>query len=163
MRLTLTLAALAAMTVTAAGADDPGAPKQGAPTAEAIINVCGGGLTQVFKFGVPKHVLAKRGDAVEEDDVLFRYDDFIVRVHETTVTNCFFMSDWKGPIQGIKIGDSREDVAKVLGKPRSVVKDKDGVETAYGYGLKGTDAKLDLWANFSEEGKVKRVEIELVK
>lgn len=161
MRLTLTLAALAAMVVTAARAEDPDARKEGVVTDEAIVNACGGDLTNLYKFGVPNHIVATRGDMPEEDDVLFRYDGgFILRVHFRTITTCFFLKDWEGPIRGMKIGDSREGVVKVVGKPRSVITDKDGVETDYGYDLKRGDDTIGLWVGFDEDGKVRRVELD---
>ena len=72
----------------------------------------------------------------------------------------FSGQDWKGPIRGIKIGDSREDVVKVLGAASITFKDKDGNITAYGYELKELDAKF--FANFDKDGKVWRVEVSLI-
>jgi hypothetical protein len=65
-------------------------------------------------------------------------------------------SDWKGPIRGIKIGDSRENVVKVLGNLPITVKDKEGVVTAYGYALKDLDA--EFYADFDKDGKVWQAE-----
>lgn len=127
------------------------------PTAEAIIKSRGGGLEKLQQFGTPEIIIAKRGKTTDDDDVVFNYGPFLVRVHHDTIKTCFFVSPWKGPINGINIGDSRETVVKVLGKPRMVFKNKDGVETDYGYDLK--DKEVTLYANFDDEGKVKRVEI----
>jgi hypothetical protein len=160
MRLAVTLAAIAALAATTVRADDAGAPAQGAPTDEAIINMCGGRLVKMFaQFGTPANVWAMRGSTPAEDDVFCHFGSFGFRVRNKTINTCFFFSRWKGPIRGIKMGDSRDDVVKVLGKPSITVKDKNGVVTAYGYKLKDIDA--DFLADFDENGKVTKAEVSL--
>ena len=91
--------------------------------------------------------------------MLCDYGAYGFRVRNKVIRTCFFWADWKGPIRGIKIGDSREDVVKVLGKAPITDKDKDGVVTAYGYELKDLDS--ELFVNFDKDGKVWRVEVSL--
>ena len=109
--------------------------------------------------GTPTDVYVIRGDTPAEDDVLCEYGAYSFRVRNKVIQICFFWADWKGPIRGIKIGDSREDVVKVLGTAPMTFKDKNGVVTAYGYELKDLDAKF--FTNFDKDGKVWRVEISL--
>jgi hypothetical protein len=159
MRLTLTLAAIAALAVAIARAEDSGARGKAAPTDDAIIDTCGVRLARLFaRFGAPQDILAKRGSMPNEDDVLLDYGSFLFRIRDKTVRNCFFLNDWKGPIRGIKIGDSTDEAKKVLGAPRVAYKNKDGT-TDYQYDLKDLDATF--WANFDKDGKLKRVEIDL--
>lgn len=150
-------AVLAILVATTAMAEDPAPVKKVDATDEMIINARGGNLAQLFPFGVPSIVIASRGPTKDDDDVVFGYGTFLLRVHHKTITNCFFTNDWKGTIRGVRIGDSREAVVKILGKPRIVVKNKEGVETDYGYDLKSPDAIL--YTNFDADGKVKRVQI----
>ena len=157
MRLASTFAILALVFAATCLAEPPASGKHSGPNAETIIGVRGSGLEKLQQFGTPELVLAKRGKTPADDDVLFRYNNFILRVHQDTIKTCFIISEWKGTVRGIKMGDSREAVVKVLGKPRMVFKNKEGVETDYGYDLKDVDATL--YANFDEEGKLKRVEI----
>lgn len=130
------------------------------PAAETLISIRGGGLERMQQFGAPELVIAKRGKESDNDDVLFNYGPFILRVHHDTITNCFFLNTWKGSIRGIRIGDSREDVVNALGKPR-IIYSKAGVETDYGYVLKDSNAML--YANFNDDGNVKRVEIDRIR
>ena len=161
MRWLLMAATLFVLAGNSSHAEEP-SERQAIPTADTIIDLCGGDLKKMFsKVGAPKYMVVARGDTNEEDDILCEYGDFILRVHENTVQNCFFPSNWRGSIKGIQMGDSREAVIKALGKPQKVAKDKEGVETSYGYDLK--DRRATLWANFNDEGNVRRVEIELVE
>jgi hypothetical protein len=95
----------------------------------------------------------------EDDEVYCDYEAYGFKVRNRIVRVCFFWEEWKGPIRGIKIGDSREDVVRVLGKAPTTVKDKDGVVIAYGYKLK--DMGANFFANFDKNGKVVRVEVSL--
>jgi hypothetical protein len=87
------------------------------------------------------------------------YGAYGFKVRKKTVRNCLFWPNWKGTIQGVKIGDSRDDVAKVLGKPSLTFTEKTGVVSGYGYELKDLDSKL--WADFDANGKVNMVEVDL--
>jgi hypothetical protein len=135
----------------------PDPPVRPIPPAQTIINACGADLNKLFaEFGAPKYMVVARGDTNDDDDVLFEYGTFVLRIHEDKVTSCFFKSNWTGPIGEIRIGDSRENVEKVLGKPTSVLS-KDGVITAYGYDLQSP--KTTMYTNFNDAGAVRRVEI----
>ena len=159
MRLKLTIAAIVALAVTTAQGGDPGVPHPAAPTEEAIINIRGSSFTKLLaQFGTPADFKPIRRKTPADLYVLFDYGSFGFLVRDKKVRTCFIWSEWKDPIRGIKIGDSREQVAKVLGaKPRYTEKDKDGNITAYGYDLQGIDACF--FANFDEDGKLERVEI----
>lgn len=108
---------------------------------------------------MPGDLQVLRGDTPAKDDVFCDYGAYGFRVRNKAIRTCFFFSDWKGPIRGIKIGDSREDVVKVLGNVPTTAKDKNGVVTAYGYELK--DPNADFFANFDKDGKMWRVEVNL--
>ena len=56
------------------------------------------------------------------------------------------------------MGDTREDVVKVLGPASIILKDKHGVVTAYGYRMK--DLNIEFYADFDKDGRVQRVEID---
>jgi hypothetical protein len=123
-----------------------------------IIDSCGGRVGDMFaRYGTPVDVVPIRGKEPDEDDVICNYGAYMFRVRDRMVRCCFFLKTWKGSIQGIKIGDSRDDVVKVLGEAPIVFKDKKGVVTDYGYRMKKLGVKL--YANFDEDGKLKRVEI----
>jgi hypothetical protein len=159
MRMIMACAALIALVVANAGAQDSTTSGKDAVTDTTIINLCGGRLAKMFaQCGTPSNVLAIRGDTADEDDVICDYGDYMFRVREKVIRCCFFRTDWKGPIRGIKIGDSREDVVKALGTAPITVKDKNGIVTAYGYRMK--DLGVEFYTNFTEDGKVKRVEID---
>jgi hypothetical protein len=110
-------------------------------------------------YGVPRDVWADRGRTEAEDDVFLGYGPYGFKVRDKVIRVCFFFRGWTGPIRGIKVGDSREDVVKVLGNAPTTVKDKDGAITAYGYGVKELGA--NFFANFDKDGKVWRVEVSL--
>lgn len=159
MRMIVACAAVAAVILASVEAQDA-EPAKPQITDEIIINTCGGRLAKMFaQFGPPNDIKAKRGNTPAEDDVFCDYGPYGFKVRGKLVRACFFFDEWKEPIRGIKIGDSREDVAKVLGKAPSTVKNKEGAITAYGYELKDLDA--NFFANFDEDGKVWRVEISL--
>ena len=159
MRRILTLAAIAALLVISARAEEPAIRKQAAPTDKAIIGIRGSAFAKVFaQFGLPGDITAVRRSTRSKDGVLLDYGAFGFLVRHKVVDACFFWSDWKGSIRGIKMGDSRENVVKVLGsKPRYTIRDKDNAITAYGYDLKGSD--VCYFANFDDHGKLDKVEI----
>lgn len=160
MRAILTFAAMATMLTAITQAELSAAPAKGAVTDEAVMNMVGGRLAKMFAvYGTPQDVWANRGSTEAMDDVFFDYGPFAFKVREKLVRVCFFFQGWEGPIHGIKIGDTREAVVKVLGEPSMTFKDKNGVVTAYGYELKDLDC--NFFANFREEGKVWRVEVSL--
>jgi hypothetical protein len=159
MRVLMVYAALMALVVVGAEAQDGVTPAKDAVTDATIIDTCGGRLAKMFAhFGTPQDVWVTRGDTPAEDDVLCAYGAYGFRVRSKMVRCCFFWTDWKGPIRGIKIGDSREDVVKVLGKAPVTVKDKNGIITSYGYHMK--DVGVEFYTDFDKDGKVKRVEID---
>jgi hypothetical protein len=152
-------AALIALIAPTGAAQDGAAPTKEAVTDAAIINLCGGRQAKLFAlYGPPGDLWADRGATEAEDDVFLGYGSFGFKVRDKAVRVCFFFKGWKGTIRGIKIGDSYEDVTKVLGAPRTTVKDKTGAITAYGYQFKDLDA--NFFANF-RGGKVWRVEVSL--
>ena len=160
MRLIVACAALMILVVVGAEAQDGATPAKDPVTDATIINSCGDRLAKMFaQFGVPKDLSVKRGNTPDEDDVLCHYGAYGFRVRKKVIQICFFWSDWKEPIRGIKIGDSREDVVKVLGNAPITVKDKNGVVTAYGYVLKDLDGQF--YADFDKDGKVWQVEFGL--
>jgi hypothetical protein len=149
---------LMTLVVASAEAQNAATPAKDAVTDATIINICGGRLAKMFaQFGTPSDVLPIRGDTPAEDYVLCDYDTYFFHVRKKVIQHCFFWSNWKGPIRGIKIGDSREDVVKVLGTAPITVKDKNGIVTDYGYRMK--DLGVKFYANFDENGKLKRVQI----
>ncbi len=174
MRTIMACVTLMALAVSPAGAQDNTTPAQGAAapaqsaaapakaalTDAKIINSCGDALAKMFsRFGTPANLLAMRGDTPDDDDVLCDYGAYGFRVHNKVITVCFFWQQWKKTIRGIKIGDSRDAVVKLLGAAPITNKDASGAVTAYGYRLKDPDVKF--WANFDASGNVNRVEIDL--
>ena len=159
MRMIIACAAMTALVVASAEAQDGATPAKDAVTDAAIIDSCGARLAKMFaRYGTPSNILPMRGDTPDEDDVLCDYGGaYGFRVRDKVIRFCFFWADWKEPIRGIKIGDSRENVVKVLGTAPITVKDKNGVITAYGYRMK--DLGVEFYTDFDKDGKVKRVEI----
>ncbi len=160
MRMIVACAALMALAVTGAKAKEGAAGSKDSITDTKIINSCGDGLSKMFsRFGTPEDLRVLRGDTSAEDDVFCDYGAYGFRVRNKAIRTCFFFSDWKGQIRGIKIGDGLANVVKVLGNATTTSKDKDGAVTAYGYELK--DLGADFFANFDKDGKVWRVEVTL--
>jgi len=149
-----------ALLVTSTNAEDQAAPGKNTPTDMAIIKSCGSDLATMFaKFGQPSDVVPARGDTVEMDRVLCDYDTFMFSFRDQKIRGAFFRNGWTGSIMGIKIGNTREAVVKVLGAAPETYKDKDGVITDYGYPMK--DLGVEFYANFdAKTGKLIRVEIE---
>jgi hypothetical protein len=162
MRKIMACAALMVLVVASSEAQNSITPTKEAVTDTTIINLSGARLSKLFaQVGLPDNIRPERGAKPEEDNVFFDYGaaGYGCKVRSKVVYACFFFKDWKGTVRGIKIGDSREDVVKVLGKAPTTVNDKNGAVTAYGYELKDLDA--DFFANFDETGKVWRVEVSL--
>ena len=158
MRMIMACAALTVLVAASAEAQDGTTPAKDAVTDATIINSCGGRLAKMFaQYGTPQDLRAKRGSMPDMDDVLCDYGAYGFRVRNKVVQICFFWSDWKGPIRGIKIGDTREDVVKVLGNPRITIKNKNGVVTTYGYNLKDLD--VAFYVDFDKDGKAWQVEV----
>lgn len=126
----------------------------------AIIQSCGYDLATLFaKFGQPSDLVPARGEKVEMDRVLCDYETFMFSFRDQKIQGAFFREGWKGSILGIKIGDTREAVVKVLGTAPEIFKNKDGVITDYGYPRK--DLGVEFYANFdAKTGQLIRVEIE---
>lgn len=160
MRTFLACAVVSTMLTACAAAQQTAPATKLAVTDEAVVEMVGGRMAKMFaRFGTPQDAWAQRGETEDEDEVFFDYGGFAMKVREKTVRVCFFFKGWQGPVRGISIGDSREDVVKALGEPTTTVKDKNGVVTAYGYDLNDLDA--NFFANFHEDGKVWRVEVSL--
>jgi hypothetical protein len=160
MRMIKTFAALMLLAAGGAGAEEAAPPPKAAITDMTIINSCGERVLKMFaQYGAPKNFWVMRGRTVAEDDVLCSYGAYGFRVRDGIVRCCFFWTDWAGPIRGVKMGNSREDVVKVLGSPQITIKDKDGAITSYGYRMK--EQGIELYASFDKNGRVKRVEIDL--
>ncbi len=126
------------------------------PTDETILGLCGARLAMVFeRLGVPEDLRAS-GD--KDGGVDLDYGAFGLKIKNKIVTACFFWREWQGPVRGIKIGDSKEQVVKILGKHTNVFKYADGVED-YGWNLKKENSIL--WAYFDKDGRVKKITAEL--
>lgn len=153
---------LAAVLVTAttglATAADPKPPDKDAPTDAAIIDMCGGRLAKAFhQFGTPVDLLISRGDKPDDDSVFLDYGPFGLEVRNKTVIGCYFYQEWKDTVKGVKIGDSREQVVKVLGNAPVTIKSKVGLES-FKYDLKDNDA--EMYVDFDKDNKVRKVEIQ---
>jgi hypothetical protein len=170
MRLTIALAAIAALAVTMVPAADPGSGGTTAPTDDAIINACGARLVKVFdQFGLPTDVIPNRGNAADGsmDEATIIYGSFGFNIRDKFVRDCFFWSSsgaatpWTGTIKGIKLGDSRQDVEKVLGTQHRVLPppDSQSPQGDLGYDLKDLDAVF--WVNFDQNDKVERINVAL--
>ncbi len=160
MRMIMAFGALMVLVAASALAQDAAPPSKRPITDTTIINTCGERLFKMFaRYGTPDDVRALRGDTAAQDEVLCDYGAYGFRVRDKLVRTCFFWSDWKAPVRGIKIGDSRQQVEKVLGAATITSKDKDGVLTAYGYSL--NDLGADFFVNFDKDGKVWRVEVSM--
>lgn len=160
MRTIMLYGALVACFVAFAKAQERDQPRKEAITDATIINSCGGPLDKMFaQFGTPRDLRVNRGNKPEEDDVYCSYENHGFRVRNKVIRMCFFFRGWKEPIRGIRIGDSREAVAKILGNPSMTVKNKDGTISAYGYELKELNSYF--FANFDKDGQVWRVEVSL--
>jgi hypothetical protein len=159
MRLTIALTLTAALAVTTVQAVDPGNGGNTAPTDDAVINLGGASLAKVFaQFGTPSNVYAYRGSTPDDDGVTVDYDTFGFNVNNKTVCTCLFWSGWKGTINGIKIGQSRQDVENVLGTAHQV--DKTVSQSAQGdFGFDLIDAVF--WVDFDKNDKVCRVDVDL--
>ena len=161
MRLAIALATMVALAVTASEAQTPGTPAQSGPSADAIVNSCGARLVKLFtQFGVPNDVYANREDEnAAHDTTIMDYGSYGFKIFNKTATISFFWSGWKGPVKGISIGDSRDDVPKVLPNPNVSAKDANGAVTEYAWDLKDLDAKF--YVDFDANGKVSRMFVEL--
>jgi hypothetical protein len=151
----LLLVTLAA-TVVRAGDPAPAAPS--GPTDVAVIRSIGLDLPKMFSsFGEPSDIYARRRDDQDKDAVICDYGTYLLEFNNKKVRSAYFWRTWTGPILGIKIGDSREAVTKVLGEANDTFKNKDGEITDFGFKMK--DYGVEIYANF-EDGKLYRVEIE---
>lgn len=154
---TLLVAATLLLSLGAARADEdnPKLPTTAAP----VMEMCGARLSKVFaKFGVPEDVSVSRGSKPELDTVIVEYGKFRFQVRDKTVHTVLFDSWWHGTVKGVKIGDSREQVAKVLGAAQKTAKSSLGVED-YAYSLKDLDATL--WTDFDKDEHVRLIEVQL--
>ena len=155
--LRLSLAAALLLTgVTASHGQAPAARK--VPSDADIIKMCGARLATVFaRFGTPDDVTVSRGSNTDLDKVSLDYGSYAIQVRGKTVRTCLFFSSYASPIKGVKIGDTRAQVEKVLGTEHKIEKSSIDVDD-YGYALKDLDAMF--WTDFDKEGKVRMVEIQ---
>ena len=155
----LRLSLVAALLFVGATASHGQAPAKRPASDAEIIKICGARLATVFvRFGEPDDVTVSRGNNTELDKVSLDYGSYAIQVRQKTVRTCLFYSTWAGPIRGVKIGDTRQQVEKVLGMDHKIEKSSLDVED-YGYALKDLDAMF--WTDFDKEGKVRMVEIQL--
>ena len=162
MRNIVAYAVLLVLLAAGSEAQNISTPAQESITDAAIINLCGARFSKMFALlGTPSNIRVDRRDTPEEDEVFCDYGTvgYGFEVRDKIIRTCYFFSAWKNPIRGVKMGFSREDVARVLGTAPIIVKDKNGAVTAYGYELK--DLEAQFFANFDEGGKVWRVEVSL--
>ena len=160
MRLTIAVTLIAALAATMVQAVDPGNGGSATPSDDAIINVCGASLDKVFAQFAPADVYPYRRATADDDGVTFDYGSYGFNVHNKTVCTCFFWSGWKGTIKGVKIGDSQQDVEKVLGTVHQV--DKTVSQSALGdFGYDLIDAVL--WIDFDKNDKVYRADLDLTE
>jgi hypothetical protein len=161
MRLTIALAVITALAVVTAQATDPVSGGNAAPSDDAVTNLCGERLARMFaQFGTPTDAYALRGSTPDLDGVIFTYGTYAFTVRDKTVHTCWFMSGWTGTIKGIKIGDSQQDVEKVLGTTHQT--DKTTSQSTlgdFGFDLKDLDAVF--WAEFDKNNKVYQIEVDL--
>lgn len=158
-RTMLRLSLVAVLLCAGATASHGQAPVKRTPADAEIIKICGARLATVFaRFGVPENVTVSRGSNADLDKVSLDYGSYAVQVRDKTVRTCLFFSSWTGPVRGVRIGDTRQQVEKVLGTDHKVEKSSIDVED-YGYALKDLDAMF--WTDFDKEGKVRMVEIQL--
>ena len=151
--------ALAVLLFTAGSeAQQPDASAPSQVTDSVLIHLCGKHFSQVFsQAGVPDDMKVHRANNPKYDEVFFDYraKGYGFEVNDKIITTVFFFSGWTSPIHGIRIGSSREEVERILGRPVTVDKDKNGIVTDYGYEVKG----FEFYANFDKDGKVWRVEV----
>jgi hypothetical protein len=133
-----------------------------APRDTDIIEMVGGRIAKMFaQYGTPESLYAQRSEESPElDVVIVEYTDFSFSVRGKTVGVCHFERTWKGEIKGIRIGDTRNQVVKVLGEDfeLSEVANRDGV-----FDCKWDLAELDarLWVIFDKEDKATLVQVQL--
>ncbi len=154
MRVALALAACLIAAASVAADDSAGAKQP--PTDAAIINTCGARLADVFaRFGLPDD-LRPSGD--NDGGVDLDYGTFGFKIKNKSAVATFFWSDWKGPVNGVNIGDTKEQAVKILGPSKHVYKHPDGLED-YGWDL--TTPNAILWLYLDKDGKVKKIDTEL--
>ena len=91
MRMIMACAALVALVVASAEAQDGAAPAKDAITDAAIINSCGGRLAKMFaQFGTPSDLWVARGNTEDEDEVICNYHTYMFRVRGKVIQTCFF-------------------------------------------------------------------------
>jgi hypothetical protein len=122
------------------------------PSDKEIIDMVGNRMSKAFpKFGYPVDMSpSKTGD---KQLVFMDYGAYGFKVGDKVVTTCFFFSDWKGAVFGAKMGDSKEEVVKKLGKPASISKMSDGLPYLE-WSFKDQPGTLEI--NFDKDNKMTR-------
>jgi len=84
----------------------------------------GGRTKKGFDRSGPPEDVAPGGP--RKDSVLVKDGSFGFRLRDRVVYDCDFWAAWPGTIRGIRIGDTREAVVKVLGPKDRDAKNGDG-------------------------------------
>lgn len=136
-----------------------GGSTQKAPTGDDIVQACGSRLAKMFaRFGYPENVTPLRRSKPELDRVLLTYGKFAFESRDRTVQACLFYSDYTETVRGIKIGEPRQQVEKVLGTEHKVEKGSQS-DQDLGYAMKNLDATF--WVDFDKDDKVRMIEVQL--
>jgi hypothetical protein len=138
-------------------ADAPTAQAQKSPSDATIIDLCGGHIADMFaKCGVPDAITVN-GDNV----AVLIYGPYAFTVKNKKILGSFFFDDWKGTIKGVKYGDTKDQVVKVLGAGYSDVKGKGSDGKPFeAYGFDNKDKKVTCWLYFTGD-KVSNVQFTL--
>jgi hypothetical protein len=155
MRLALALALALVIATSSSAQEAGGSAKQ--PTDKEVLDMCGARLKKVFaKFGTPVDLIVSDDN---DGGVNLDYGTFGFKIKAKTATTCFFWPEWTGSVKGIKIGDTKEQVLKALGKNTKTFNRPDGQED---YGWAVTDPEDTVfWTYFDKDGKVRKMDVEL--
>lgn len=122
--LVLALLALALATALPAQAPSPPPPPAPAPQAPAIVMddpapLLGLGLAEAWsRFGPPQKVLAVRGEAAWQDDVVFAYPSgYALSWSGDRLWQIHFTPGYQGSVYGIFLGDGTDKLVSTLGTP----------------------------------------------
>src|ERR1043165_5391416 len=102
MHRRILMAAVCLLISVEAGAQPAATNTQPTPSDASVIEMCGGGLKKGFaQIGAPQDVYPSGGE--KNDSVTLDYGPFAFQVREKIIRICYFRSQWKGTIKGIKI------------------------------------------------------------
>lgn len=155
MRLVLSLVVCLMMSSLVYAEDSSLGAKPGL-SGDTILGLCGARLAKVFdRLGTPEN-LRPSGD--QDGSVDIDYGTFGLKIKNKTAAACFFWNDWTGPVKGIRIGDTKEQVLKILGKNDRIYTHADGLED-YAWNFKSES--ILFWAWFDKNNKVRKITAEL--